>query len=214
MVPSGTDIMEMAMGNPMTDRFTREEPLLIGERGQYAMAAGQDAAPYLDAMEHMTSDAGLIPEQVRDAEDIPERGLFRGEPTRSAMPLAWAHAEYLKLLRPQNDGTVWECWPLVKARYRAKRGNLRVVGQCSHQRRTWCLQLPGGVRIAVDAPVDIIWTTVERSKSQANDFGTYWADILVDGVETLMWTFYWTSAQRWEGRNWAMTRSIKETKDG
>ena len=40
----------------------------------------------------------MIPEQVWDADPIPERRLCPGRPSGSAMPLAWAHAEYVKLL--------------------------------------------------------------------------------------------------------------------
>ena len=40
----------------------------------------------------------MIPEQVWDADPIPERRLYPGRPSGSAMPLAWAHAEYVKLL--------------------------------------------------------------------------------------------------------------------
>jgi glucoamylase len=37
----------------------------------------------------------MIPEQVWDAPDIPERFLFNGYPTGSGMPLVWAHSEYI-----------------------------------------------------------------------------------------------------------------------
>jgi glucoamylase len=46
-------------------------------------------------MSGMTSSSGMIPEQVWDALDIPRRGLYRGRSAGSAMPLVWAHAEYL-----------------------------------------------------------------------------------------------------------------------
>ena len=42
-------------------------PLLTGERGHYAVAAGEDALPYIEAMMAMSSPLGLIPEQVWDA---------------------------------------------------------------------------------------------------------------------------------------------------
>lgn len=72
-------------------------PLLVGERGHYAVACGQDPSKYLKAMRAMSGRAGLIPEQVWDTEPIPKRGLAPGRPTGSAMPLLWAHAEYIKL---------------------------------------------------------------------------------------------------------------------
>ena len=36
------------------------------------------------------------------------RGLFRGQPTGSAAPLGWAHAEYVKLCRSIADGRVFD----------------------------------------------------------------------------------------------------------
>lgn len=41
---------------------------------------------------------GLLPEQVWDSDALPERGLYPGRPSGSAMPLLWSHAEFLKLL--------------------------------------------------------------------------------------------------------------------
>ncbi len=72
-------------------------PLLVGERGHYALCAGEDPLPYLETMSRMTGRGGLLPEQVWDGPPIPERGLFPGQPSGSAMPLVWAHGEFLKL---------------------------------------------------------------------------------------------------------------------
>ena len=72
-------------------------PLLSGERGHYELVRGMDALPFLYAMAGMSDGCGMLPEQVWDTESIPERGLTFGKATGSAMPLAWAHAEYIKL---------------------------------------------------------------------------------------------------------------------
>ena len=72
-------------------------PLLTGERGHYELARGADALPYLRALAAMADGAGMLPEQVWEGEPLPEYGLRRGGPTGSAMPLAWAHAEFVKL---------------------------------------------------------------------------------------------------------------------
>lgn len=72
-------------------------PLLTGERGHYELARGADALPYLRAMAAMADGAGMLPEQIWEGDPLPERGLRRGGPTGSAMPLAWAHAEFVKL---------------------------------------------------------------------------------------------------------------------
>ena len=73
-------------------------PLLTGERGHYELVAGRDPLPYLEAMTGMASPGGMLPEQVWDADPIPSRRLEPGRPTGSAMPLVWAHAEFIKLM--------------------------------------------------------------------------------------------------------------------
>src|SRR6185437_9928819 len=56
----------------------RAWPLLTGERAHYELAAGNQvgAEALLATLEGFGSDGHLIPEQVWDAADIPERELF------------------------------------------------------------------------------------------------------------------------------------------
>ncbi|MGA7180024.1 MAG: glycoside hydrolase family 15 protein [Thiobacillaceae bacterium] len=82
----------------------RAWPLLTGERGHYELAAGNDPLPHLQAMVAMSGAGGMLPEQVWDSGPIPARGLYPGRPTGSAMPLVWAHAEYVKLLTSRRRG--------------------------------------------------------------------------------------------------------------
>jgi glucoamylase len=63
------------------------------------VGAGRDIRPYLDALEGFAKGSGLLPEQVCDEPDQPEVHMYLGRPTGAAMPLMWAHAEYIKLLR-------------------------------------------------------------------------------------------------------------------
>ena len=92
-------------------------PLLTGERGHYELAAGRPVAPYIEALEHFAHATGLLTEQVWDEPDQPDEHLIFGGPTGAAMPLMWAHAEYLKLLRSASDGEVFDRIPHVSARY-------------------------------------------------------------------------------------------------
>src|SRR5882672_10249305 len=82
----------------------RAWPLLTGERGHYELAAGHDPEPYLRALERFSAGIGLIPEQVWDAPDLPSHHFVFGGKTGAAMPLLWAHAEYVKLSRSATDG--------------------------------------------------------------------------------------------------------------
>ena len=56
----------------------RAWPLLTGERGHYELLAGRDPLPYLQAMTAMTGRCGLMPEQVWDADPLPERWAVPG----------------------------------------------------------------------------------------------------------------------------------------
>ncbi len=109
---------EHADGSPFDKRgIGRCWPLLAGERGHYELAAGRRdvALDLLKTMARQTSECGMIPEQVWDAADIPERFLFNGRPTGSSMPLAWAHSEYIKLLRSLHDNAIWDRTPQTRA---------------------------------------------------------------------------------------------------
>ncbi len=67
-----------------------------------------------------------MPEQVWDEADRPERHLKFGMPAGSAVPLVWAHAEYLKLLRSTVDGKVFDRIDAVYDRYCTPEGRGRV----------------------------------------------------------------------------------------
>ncbi len=105
-------------------------PIFTGERGHYEIARltlrGKPAPgalepvrqTYVRAMELFANDGLLIPEQVWDGVGADTAHPYvRGEGTDSATPLAWSHAEYIKLLRSVADGVVWDSYQPVKARY-------------------------------------------------------------------------------------------------
>ena len=114
-------------------------PLLAGERGHYALAAGdrETALEMLRTMSRQTSECGMLPEQVWDAEDMPERELTNGKPTGSGMPLAWAHAEYVKLLRSLHDGHVFDMPQTTVQRYLENKTTSDVTLWTREERRTW-----------------------------------------------------------------------------
>lgn len=98
----------------------RAWPLLNGERGEAQIAAGDTAgaAAQLTAMTNAATPSGMLPEQVWD--DNPpsgQPGFEPGTPTLSATPLAWTHAQYLRLAWDLQDGRVSETPDVVAARY-------------------------------------------------------------------------------------------------
>jgi len=95
----------------------RAWPLLTGERAHYELAAGNDVASLIDAIERFSSKGGMLPEQIWDAANIPSESLYLGRSAGSAQPLVWAHSEYLKLLRSTAEGRVFDRISVVEERY-------------------------------------------------------------------------------------------------
>ncbi len=60
-------------------------PLLTGERAHYELAAGGDYRSLVHAMEAFGAATGLLPEQLWDADDLPEAHMFRGGASGSAV---------------------------------------------------------------------------------------------------------------------------------
>ncbi len=185
----------------------RAWPLLTGERGHYELAAGRDAKPYITAIEAFASRGGMLPEQIWDGADLPERRLFLGRPTGSAMPLMWAHAEYIKLLRSANDGVVFDRIPAVADRYLAGKGRKDL--ECwKFQRQVRRVAAGTTLRIH-DANSFLLrwsqddWTNRMDTQSIATILGRHYVDIAVPKAQSapIRFTFYWRTAQRWEDRD-------------
>jgi glucoamylase len=113
------------------------------------LAAALDPLPYLEAMTAVASAGGMLPEQVWDADPIPNRRLMRGRPTGSAMPLVWAHAEFIKLLMSRQIGQPIDRPRSVWRGYRGRRPTARHA--------FWWLHAPidsmlAGQRLAIALP--------------------------------------------------------------
>jgi glucoamylase len=185
----------------------RAWPLLTGERGHYELAAGRDVSPYIRAMECFASRGGMLPEQVWDEADRSDIGMYLGRPTGSAMPLMWAHAEYIKLLRSASDGQVFDSIPLVTARYSAGRGRKDLeVWKANHQVGHVA---PGRtLRILASVPFHLHWTIDEWNSAQdtpahSAGIGIHFVDIATPQQRSapVRFTFRWTEDGRWEGRD-------------
>jgi glucoamylase len=107
------------IGKPDTHRtFGRAWPLLAGERGEYELAAGEDAMPRLQTMAAAAGPGGMIAEQVWDARAPSGRpGFPPGTSTLSASPLAWSHAQLVRLAWSIEAGTPVETPAIVACRY-------------------------------------------------------------------------------------------------
>lgn len=104
-------------------------PFFTGERGHYELAAllargeGDVSAIrqiYVRGMESFANAGLLLPEQAWDGVDDDTAHDYRiGQGTNSATPLAWTHAEYVKLLRSLADRAVWDTYAPVAQRFGA-----------------------------------------------------------------------------------------------
>jgi glucoamylase len=111
-------------GFPNDSLITRGRawPLLNGERGEYQIAAG-DVEAGRDQLTTIARSAGpgyMLPEQVWDLQPpAGTNGFVPGTPTFSATPLAWTHAQYLRLAWDARAGAVLEQPDIVAQRYAA-----------------------------------------------------------------------------------------------
>jgi glucoamylase len=191
----------------------RAWPLLTGERAHYELAAGRpdEAEKLLGTLGAFANDGGMLPEQIWDAPDIPERELFFGRPSGSAMPLVWAHAEYVKLCRSLHDGRVFDMPPQPARRYLvAETGSRLVIWRFNRK----CRSMPIGktLRVEVLAPAVVHWTADEWRT--VHDIGTrdtglevFLADIPTESLSAgsrVAFTFYWSRADRWEGTDFVV----------
>ena len=165
---------ETAKGKPFVKHgIGRCWPLLAGERGHYELAAGnRDAAlELLRTMARQGSECGMLPEQVWNAPDLPEHQLFNGHPTGSGMPLVWAHAEYIKLLRSLHSNAVWDLPPQTVQRYQVEKQTADFQIWTPTQRRGW-LAGDKALRIDLPAAATIAWQAGPASGSlQTQDSG-------------------------------------------
>jgi glucoamylase len=191
----------------------RAWPLLTGERAHYELLARQveRAKKLLTTMESFANQGGLISEQIWDSADLPKHDLFLGKPSGSAMPLVWAHAEYIKLRRSLRDGHVFDLPPQTVRRYLVdKTVSPRMVWRFNHK----ICSIPAGKSLRVETLTPAVihwsvddWKTSQDTKSRDVGLGIHIVDLatqsLSDGQE-IKFTFYWPGAANWEGTDFVV----------
>jgi glucoamylase len=190
-------------------------PLLTGERAHYEFAAGNDIGALLATYEGFATSGRMLPEQVWDEADLASAGMRRGQPAGAAVPLVWAHAEYLKLLRSVVDGKVFDRIEPVYQRYSSAAGRERVrrsIEMTSCRRQIHRMKAGGTLRILDEAQFEVVWTqdgwkthwtTQSRSLGSAGHFAEIGlAESSGAASEgSLQWTLHWPEQQRWLGGN-------------
>jgi glucoamylase len=186
----------------------RAWPLLTGERGHYALAAGEDSMPFLEAMAAMTGPAGMMPEQVWDDEALPDLRLFPGEPTGSAMPLAWAHAEFIKLLVSRHLGYPVDRSAEVWSRYEGRRPAVQQAIWCPHAAIT---RMPRGAALLIALPESARvhwgidgWQNTSDTETYDTGLSLHAARLdakVLGGASVVDFTFQGHATGTWVGRN-------------
>ncbi|MHB8254153.1 MAG: glycoside hydrolase family 15 protein [Acidiferrobacter sp.] len=185
-------------------------PLLTGERGHYELLAGRDVSRYVEAMAAMVGPGGMLPEQVWDSAPIPERSLYPGQPSGSAMPLVWAHSEFIKLVLSVQKGAPVDRPKAVWKRYAGKRPQpefqiWRFQQPVAALKRARDVYFLLGAKASLHFGCDH-WQNPEDLGSE--DWGLAHVIVLkadrLQSCARLDFTFFWPDESRWEGRDFHM----------
>jgi glucoamylase len=192
----------------------RPWPLLAGERAHYELAAGRpvSAEALLGVMENSAGASRLIPEQIWDEADIPERELFAGKGSGSACPLVWAHSEYIKLRRSLLDGKIFDQPPQTVERYLIKKklseyfnwrfNNKPRTMPCGKKLRLLLMD-QATVHWSLDG-----WQTASDWDSEESGWNLQHLDLPTDNLAVgrkIVFTLFWKRSERWEGRDYEVT---------
>jgi glucoamylase len=189
----------------------RPWPLLTAERAHYELAAGrtEEAERLKRALSSFANAGGLLPEQVWDGPDLPDLELAFGKPTGSAMPLVWAHAEYVKLCRSLADDRVFDTPPQTVQRYQVEKVESRhSVWRFNHK----CQTIRPGTLLRIEVLERAVvhwsadeWRTAADAETRDTGLGLHVVDLPTRDLPAgrrVRFTFYWAIAGRWEGSDY------------
>jgi glucoamylase len=128
------------------------------------------------------------------------------------MPLVWAHAEHLKLLRSLRDGRVFDLPPQTVQRYLVdKTSSPYMVWRFNHKVRS----MPAGkvLRIETLAPAvvhwsDNHWKTAHQDHTRDTGLAIHIADLVTGSLSEgaqVKFTIYWPEAGHWEGADFCVS---------
>jgi hypothetical protein len=138
------------------------------------------------------------------------RDLVHSQPTGTAMPLCWSHAEYVSLVRSRHDGV---CFDRVDAAYQRY-----VNAPIKSRHEIWTLRhplrhMPYGktLRIILADEATIVWSandwgqTNESQTTQVSDLNLWFADLSTAELSSgsnIVFTWRSKRDEGWDGRNW------------
>ena len=196
-------------GNPYTGHgIGRAWPLLTGERAHYEIAAGhvEEARDLLKTMESFANNS-LFPEQIWDAKNIPEKGLFFGKFTGSAMPLTWAHAEYIKLCSSIKKKRIADMPQFTQERYiKQKVTSPYEIWRFKNQQKSISNKKVFRIEVMADAIIhwtDDNWQTSNNVDTKNTGLDIYIADVILKNEDSgkIKFTFFWREVNHWENKD-------------
>ena len=180
------------------------------------MAAGniEGAKEILKSMDRFANN-GLLSEQIWDTDDMPEKELFFGHHSGSAMPLVWAHSEYIKLCCSIKEKYVFDMSPHSQERYIKN----KVTSPFELWRFSWpCENILKNkkLRIEVMAAATVHWTldnwkTKHDTETMDTRLGIHVADIDLKKTSSkeIRFTFFWKDANKWENKDFKIPILLK-----
>lgn len=184
-------------------------PLLSGERGHQAVLCKEDATDYIKAILASASKGGMLPEQIWDQEDIRRYGLYKGRPSGSAMPLIWAHAEFIKLIYIHISQKPIEQLSCVTDRYLKNKQKSDAIywydtiscGSVSSKYKLW-IQANSSFNLHYGFDG---WNDIQDKASQALGFGMHGVCLNLKNLagKTINFTRHFDD-NGWEGKNWVL----------
>ena len=160
-------------------------------------------------MARMASPGGMLPEQVWDAAPIPLRGLAPGQATGSAMPLAWTHAEYLKLVASRALRRPFDRPESVWRRYGGVRSAPKRAIWCEHA-AVDAIRAGMSLIVVLDRPAIVHygfdgWQRIADAATTANSLGVHVLRLdtarLLPGAR-VDFTFRYSARDRWIGTDY------------
>jgi glucoamylase len=152
---------------------------------------------------------------------LPKKHIEFGGPTGAAIPLMWAHAEYLKLSRSIEDNKVFDRIEPVVARYQSASYKPEPLEIWKFNRQVRAIPAGTKLRLLASGPFQLHWSadqwaTVHDTSSTATELGVHFVDIVTDKdrSDPLRFTFYWTAESRWEGKDYEIALQARAVEAG
>jgi glucoamylase len=137
--------------------------------------------------------------------------MYLGKPTGAAMPLMWAHSEYVRLLRSVRDGQVFDLVRPVADRYLHEpraRSDIQVWKVNRQMREIASGQTTRFIRSSrfMLRWTPNSWDSAFDVHSTATSIGLHYVDLEAQDGQSgaIEFTFFWTDSGRWEDRNYSI----------